>query len=168
MINLEGIEKPSFHAFKFLSRLGGEDVESDDSQSWITRSKDGSVQVLVWDYSPVVPPTGKTDQVFYKQELAPTGKGGLTLDIAHIPDGRYKVAVYQIGYKQNDPYTAYLEMGSPSQLTRSQVEALKKISTGEPSSKSEVSVTGGHFTRTLPLRTNDCFEVVLTPIASGR
>lgn len=168
MINLEGIEKPSFHAFKFLSRLGGEDVESDDSQSWITRSKDGSVQVLVWDYSPVVPPTGKTDQVFYKQELAPTGKGDLTLDIAHIPDGRYKVAVYQIGYKQNDPYTAYLEMGSPSQLTRSQVEALKKISTGEPSSKSEVSVTGGHFTRTLPLRTNDCFEVVLTPIASGR
>jgi xylan 1,4-beta-xylosidase len=168
MINLEGIKKPSFYAFRFLSRLEGEDVESDDSRSWVTRSKDGSITALAWDYSPVVPPTGKTDQVFYKQELPSTDKGQLTLDIEHVPNGRYKVVVYQTGYKQNDPYTAYVEMGSPKQLTRAQVEALKKVSSGEPSSQSEGSVTGGHFTKTLPLRTNDCFEVVLTPIRHER
>jgi xylan 1,4-beta-xylosidase len=163
MINLEGIKKPSFYAFKFLSRLEGEDVASDDSQSWVTKSKDGSITALAWDYSPQVPPAGKTDQVFYKQELPPTDKGQLTLDIAHVPDGRYKVAVYQTGYKQNDAFTAYIEMGSPKQLTRAQVEALKKASSDAPVSQSEVSVTGGHFSKTLPLRTNDCYEVVLTP-----
>jgi xylan 1,4-beta-xylosidase len=168
MINLEGIKKPSFHAFKFLSRLGSEDIASDDNQSWITKSKDGSIQALVWDYSPVVAPAGKTNQVFYKQELPPTDKGRLTLDIAHVPNGRYKVAVYRIGYKQSDPYTAYLDMGSPKQLTREQVEALKKVSKDEPSSESEVSIAGGHFTKTMPLRTNDCIEVVLTSIPSGR
>jgi xylan 1,4-beta-xylosidase len=164
MINLEGIEKPAFHAYKFLSRLGTEDIASDDNQSWITRSKDGSVVALVWDYSPVVPPAGKTDQVFYKQELPPKDKRQLTIDIAHVPNGRYKIDVYQIGYKHNDAYTAYLQMGAPRQLTREQVEALKKVSGGAPSSESVVSIAGGHFTKTLPLRTNDCFEVVLTPV----
>ena len=168
MINLEGIKKPSFYAFKFLSRLSGDDVQSDDSQSWITKSKDGSITAMVWDYSPVVPPEGKTDQVFYKQELPPTDKGELTVDLANVPDGNYYVAVYQIGYKQNDPFTAYAQMGMPNQLTKAQVEALKKISSGEPISKNEITITGGRFSKTLPLRTNDCFELVLTPTSNQR
>ena len=168
MINLEGIKKPSFYAFKFLSMLGSKDVQTDDSASWITTSPDGSIQALLWDYSPVVPPAGKTDQVFYKQELPPTDKGQLTLNIAHVTNGRYRVAVYQIGYKRNDPYSAYVEMGSPNQLTRAQVDALKRVSTGARVSQDEVSITDGHFSRALLLRTNDCFLVVLTPIHSQR
>jgi xylan 1,4-beta-xylosidase len=168
MINLEGIKKPSFYAFKFLSRLAGEDVVSDDSQSWVTKSKDGTVTALAWDYSPVVPPAGKTDQVFYKQDLPANGKGELTLELANVPDGKYRVAVYQIGYKQNDAFTAYVAMGLPKQLTKAQVEALKQVSSGGAASESEVAVAGGRFTKTLPLRTNDCFELVLTPVESKR
>jgi xylan 1,4-beta-xylosidase len=164
MMNLQGIKKPSYYAFKFLSMLGTDDVTTDDNQSWITKSKDGSVQALLWDYSPVVPPAGKTDQVFYKQELPPTDKGQLTLDIANIPNGKYRVAVYQIGYKHNDAFTAYVEMGSPRQLMRAQVDALNKVSSGAPSVEETVSITKGSFTRTMPLRTNDCFLVVLTPV----
>lgn len=169
MINLEGIKKPSFYAFKFLSMLGTSDVQTSDSESqanesWITTSSDGSIQALLWDYSPVVPPAGKTDQVFYKQELPPTDKGQLTLDLTNLPNGNYRVAVYQIGYKQNDPYTAYVEMGSPNQLTRAQVDALNKVSAGDPISQTEISITDRHFTRTMPLRTNDCFLVMLTPV----
>lgn len=164
MLNLEGIKKPSFHAFKFLSRLGGEDVETNDNQSWVTKSKDGSIEALVWDYSPVVPPTGKTDQVFYKKELPPVEKGQLTLVLANVPNGTYKVSIYQIGYKQNDPFTAYVEMGSPRQLTRAQVDALKKVSSGEPAAQGEVTISDGGFIKTMPIRTNDCFQVVLTPV----
>jgi xylan 1,4-beta-xylosidase len=163
MINLEGIKKPSFYAFKFLSKLNGNDVESDDKQSWVTKSVDGSIEALLWDYTPVVPPAGKTDQVFYKQELPATDKGDITLNLANVPNGKYKVAIYQTGYKQNDAFTAYVEMGSPNQLTRAQVDALNKVSNGEPISQSDVSITDKHFTKTLPLRTNDCFLVVLTP-----
>jgi xylan 1,4-beta-xylosidase len=163
MINLEGIKKPSFYAFKFLSKLNGNDVESDDKQSWVTKSADGSIEALLWDYTPVVPPAGKTDQVFYKQELPATDKGDITLNLANVPNGKYKVAIYQTGYKQNDAFTAYVEMGSPNQLTRAQVDSLNKVSNGEPISQSDVSITDKHFTKTLPLRTNDCFLVVLTP-----
>ena len=164
MLNLQGIKKPSFHAFKFLSRLGDTDVQSNDAQSWVTKSKDGSVQALVWDYSPVVPPKGQTDQVFYKNELPTTAKGNLSLDIAGLTNGKYRLDIYQIGYKANDPFSAYVEMGSPKQLTRAQVDGLKTISNGAPVFTGEVSVEGGHFKREMPLRANDCFEFVLTPL----
>ncbi len=164
MLNLQGIKKPSFHAFKFLKRLGDTDVESNDAASWITKSKDGSVQALVWDYSPVVPPKGQTDQSFYNLEQPTTDKGRLALEIAGMKDGRYRLDVYQIGYKQNDPFTAYVGMGSPNQLTRKQVSELNAVSTGAPSFTGEVSVKNGRFTRDVPLRANDIFEFVLTPV----
>jgi xylan 1,4-beta-xylosidase len=164
MMNLEGIKKPSFYAFKFLSQLGGEDVETDDKQSWVTKSPDGSIEALVWDYSPVVPPKGQVDQSFYKLEQPAIAKGSLQVNLTHVPDGRYKVSVYQVGYKQNDAYSAYVEMGSPDQLTREQVNSLKAISAGAPISESDVTVKGGQFTRSMPLRTNDVFLLVLRKV----
>ncbi len=163
MMNLQGIKKPAYYAFKFLSMLGNEDVASGDVQSWVTKSSDGSMQALFWDYSPVVPPAGKTDQVFYKQDLPPTDKGQVTLELANVPNGKYRVAVYQTGYKQNDAFTAYVQMGLPKQLTRTQVGALMKVSSGEPVSQENVTINDGAFRKALPLRTNDCFLVVLTP-----
>jgi xylan 1,4-beta-xylosidase len=164
MMNLQGIKKPAYHAFKFLSRLNGQDVQTDDGQSWVTKSKDGTITALLWDYSPVVPPAGKTDQVFYNQKLPAQEKGELTVELKSVPKGKYKLAVYQIGYKQNDPFTAYVEMGSPKQLTKAQVEALKKIGSGEPAIVSEIKVSNGTFTKTLPLKANDCYQIVLTPV----
>ena len=70
--------------------------------------------------------------------------------------------------KHNDPFTAYVEMGSPNQLTRVQVEALKKISCGEPASQDVIAITDGHFSQSMPLRTNDCYQVVLTPVKNSR
>jgi len=139
-------------------------VESDDPQSWVTKSPDGSVQALVWDYSPVVPPAGQVDQTFYKQKLPATDKGSLQLDLSHVPDGDYTLSVYQIGYKQNDAYTAYQEMGAPNQLTRDQVRTLNAASAGAPISQTKVTVTSGRFSKTVPLRSNDVFLFMLKPI----
>lgn len=63
LLNLQGIKKPSYHAFKFLKRLHGADVRSDDPQSWVTKAKDGTITALLWDYSPVVPPDNQPDQI---------------------------------------------------------------------------------------------------------
>lgn len=164
LMNLEGIKKPSYHAFKFLSRLKGEDVETNDSQSWVTKAKDGTIAALVWDYSPVVPPNNLTDQVYYKQELPTTDKGQLTLKLKGIPNGRYNLTIYQIGYQQNDAFTAYVKMGSPKQITRAQVAALNAVSDGAPLSQSQIIIKDGHWMKTMPLRANDCYEVVLTPV----
>lgn len=164
LLNIHGIKKPSFHAFKFLRRLGENDVESSDPASWITSSKDGSIQALVWDYSPVVPPKGQTDQSFYKNEVPADDKGKLTLNIAGVANGRYRLEIHQIGYGHNDPFTAYVHMGSPTQLTRAQVGNLTALSEDAPLFTGEVTVSNGRFTREVALHANDCFEFILTPI----
>ncbi len=43
---------------------------------------------------------------------------------------------------------------------------LSALSAGTPISESEVTVKGGQFTRTMPLRTNDIFLLVLTSTKS--
>jgi xylan 1,4-beta-xylosidase len=163
LMNLEGIRKPSYFAYRFLRQLGTEDIASDDPQSWITRSPDGSVQALMWDYTPIVPPAPETDQTFYKKEQPATAKGTLQLQLDHVRDGNYRLAIYAIGYGKNDAYTAYLHMGEPGQITRAQVAALNAASKGEPESTAEIQVSHGRFSRDLPLRTNDVYLVVLTP-----
>ena len=74
LFNLEGIRKPSFFAYKYLSQLGPTDLTTADpaSQSWITIApgpKQPSVQALFWDYTPISPPSGQIDQTFYKKEI---------------------------------------------------------------------------------------------------
>ncbi|HVY24295.1 MAG TPA: hypothetical protein VG962_13170 [Steroidobacteraceae bacterium] len=164
LMNLEGIRKPAYFAYKFLAELGRQDVASDDPQSWITRSADGSIQALAWDYTPVLPPHGENDQTFYRKELPARPKGKLQIDFDHLANGRYRVTTYSTGYNHNDAYSAYVHMGSPSQLTRAQVTSLNKIASGAPDQTFEINVTGGSYRYEVPLFENDVKFVVLTPL----
>jgi xylan 1,4-beta-xylosidase len=49
-------------------------------------------------------------------------------------------------------------------LTREQVSTLNGLSTGAPESVTEVNVDSGAYSRDLPLRANDVYLIVLTPI----
>jgi len=69
--------------------------------------------------------------------------------------------VRQTGYRVNDAYTMYLDMGAPDQLTRGQAEALRQGASGAPVQQVVVKHPGGLFTRDLSLRQNDVLLVVL-------
>ena len=168
LLNLQGIRKPSFFAYRFLKQLGAQDVATNDPQSWVTRNADGSVQALAWDYTPIVPPTGQTDQSFYHNELPAASKGTLHIELNHLPAGRYRISSYVIGYGHNDAYTAYLHMGAPRQLTRQQVDQLNAVSTGQPEEVTEAEITSGSYQRDLPLHANDVHLIVLTPIRPAK
>jgi xylan 1,4-beta-xylosidase len=163
LINLQGIRKPAFYAYQFLARLGPQDVStSDAAHSWATVRSDGSVQVLLWDYTPVAPPAGSNNQVFFKKEQPIVPLPDKQLAIEHLHDGSYRLEVFRTGYQQNDAYTAYLHMGSPADLTTAQVEALKQASSGAPSESRTVTVKGGRFNQKLPMHQNDTVLVTLT------
>ena len=168
LMNLQGIKKPAYFAFHFLHQLGTEDLATDDTQSWITRSADGSVQALLWDYTPVVPPAGQIDQTYYKGELPAAAKGTLRLELNHLTNGRYRVNLWQTGYEHNDAYTAYLQMGAPGQLTPAQTAKLKTIASGKPEKTEEIQVEKGSYALQLPLRANDVYLVVLTPVGATK
>jgi xylan 1,4-beta-xylosidase len=165
LINYQGIHKPSYYAYKYLSRLGSVDVVDSDAQSWITKSGDGQVQVLLWDYTPQVPPTGQNDQTYYKLDLPPQDKGPVHLALSHAQNGKYMLQVYGIGYKVNDAYSDYLTMGAPAQLTPQQVRFLKEKDSGAAITDAIVTAQDGKIDYTLPLRTNDVYLLLLTKIA---
>ena len=169
LLNYQGIRKPSYFAYKFLSELGKSDVASTDTAptgplSWITRTGNHQVQALFWNYSPLAPPPGQDDQHFFKHEIRAAPAKPVALTLNHLPDGWYKLAVYRVGYEHNDAYTAYLRIGAPSQITRKQVAQLQAVASGAPSEARIVHVVNGTFQQTFPMRGNDIYFVTLTRV----
>ena len=161
LLNYQGIRKPAYYAFQFLNRLGPLELANADDSSWVSRNAAGDVQALIWDFTPVVPPAGVNDQVFYKQEQPALPSGTAGLRVANLPAGTYWLQLRQTGYRVNDAYTMYLDMGAPSQLTRAQTEALRQGASGAPVQQLLVKHPGGLFTKDLPLRQNDVVLVEL-------
>jgi len=161
LINYQGIRKPSFFAYRFLSQLGADDIATNDQQSWITKSADGSVQALFWNYTPVAPPDNESDQIFYKREQPARSTAPTTLKIAGMQDGSYEMNIYRTGYKQNDAYTAWLHMGSPNQLTRQQVASLQTAASGAPIETRTITIRNGAFEHEFEMHENDTVLVTL-------
>jgi xylan 1,4-beta-xylosidase len=165
LINYEDLKKPAFYAFKFLNELGPQELSNTDAASWVCKGDDNSVQALFWDYTPIVPPKGTNDQQFYQREIQAKDLGEVQLSVTNLPAGSYSLKIYQTGYCANDVFTGYLDMGSPPQLTPSQVEILRKQSNGDPETVETIQIEAGKpFTRTFPMRQNDVWFVKLVPL----
>jgi xylan 1,4-beta-xylosidase len=163
MINFQGLKKPSFYAYQFLNRLGDEELVSTDPDSWITKGE-GGAQVLVWDYSP--PVTKESNQVFYKKIVPAKGKGKAMIELSGMPAGSYDLKVYQVGFRVNDVYTDYVDMGSPQHLKRVDVARLAKRNDGSPLEQRRIKIDKtGRFRQVLDLRENDVFLVTLAPVS---
>ena len=72
------------------------------------------------------------NQVYFKQILPSKPVGKVKVHLSNADEGQYLMKVYKTGYKVNDPYTTYLEMGAPDQLSVPQVNAIKQMDNGEP------------------------------------
>ena len=161
LINYEGIRKPAFWAYQFLAQLGETELKNSDESSYVCTDKNDGAQILLWDITH--PTTGKvSNQDFFFQAQPARDKGSVTVRLKNLPPGKYGLTVHQIGYGVNDPYSRYLELGQPADLSREAVAGLKKLSKGNPVSKTTVTVKAdGLFETTLPLRENDVFLLSL-------
>ena len=164
LLNYQGIRKPAYYAYEFLNRLGPEELVNGDDSSWVCRNAAGGIQALLWDFTPVAPPAGVNDQVFYKQEQPARPAAAASLHVANLPAGTYLLQVRQTGYRVNDAYTMYLDMGAPDQLTPAQTEALQQGASGTPVQQVVLKHAGGLFTKDIPLRENDVVLVELKRI----
>ena len=163
LLNYQDIRKPAFFAYQFLNRLGPTEFENADTASYVTTDPAGNLQVLLWDFTVTNPEKAENNQVFYKRDLPAARKGVVKIRLVHVPPGRYTQTLYQVGYRSNDAYAAYKDLGSPAQLTRAQVEQIHAASSGKPIEQSAVTVrSNGAFERELPLRENDVFLLTLS------
>jgi len=164
LMNTQGIKKPAYFAYQFLNQLGDNELKNADQDSTATLDAKGNAQVLLWDYSHTLP-AGINNQQYFIKDLPPKSKGQVKVAMRGLKPGAYTMTVSQVGYKQNDAFTAYIGMGSPKQLTRPQVAALKATATGKPLKQQPVTVgRDGVFSTALPLRENDVYLLQLNAV----
>jgi xylan 1,4-beta-xylosidase len=66
------------------------------------------------------------------------------------------VKVYRVGYHANDAYSAYIEMGSPKDLSAAQIGRLNELTRDLPETdKVMQSGPGGAIEFTVPMNSND-------------
>jgi xylan 1,4-beta-xylosidase len=163
LINYQGIRKPAFWAYKFLTQLGEKELKNSDESSYVCTDKNGGAQVLLWDLTH--PTAGKvSNQEYFFHSHPARKKGNVVVKLNNLSPGNYHLMISWVGFGQNDPYTRYLELGSPSDLSREAVAELKHLSEGRPVSESTVTVqTDGTFSTSLLLHENDVYFLSLAP-----
>ncbi len=164
LMNTQGIKKPAYHAYSFMNKLGDTELKNDDDASWACKDKNGNFQLLFWDYTHTLPDS-INNQDYYIRDLPAKNKGMVSINISGIPEGNYQMEIIQIGYLHNDPYTLYYKLGKPAQLTKTQVEFLKSMSSGNAEITEPIEVqSDGSFKRDFPLHENDVYLISFTKL----
>jgi xylan 1,4-beta-xylosidase len=105
----DGIPKPAFAAFELLHHLGDERLALDSDTALVTRRKDGSLVVAVWNYAqPGTAGAPKTVTLSFK---------GVKVQHASIA---------RVDGEHGDVHATYEKMGAPPYPTQVQIAALRQ------------------------------------------
>ncbi|HEU5019170.1 MAG TPA: hypothetical protein VFT69_14500 [Pseudolabrys sp.] len=162
LINPQGIRKPAFFAYKYLNELDGREIPTADSQVIATTDGTNS-EVLLWDWQQ--PRQAVSNRPFYTKLVPSAPAPAAHLAFEHLRAGRYRVDVYRTGYRHNDAYSAYIDMGMPKTLSSRQLHELEQLTRDQPVIARTAMIGGnGRFALDLPMRSNDVVLVKLTPL----
>lgn len=113
LFNLQGLRKPTYHAFQLLSRLGHERVAVSGTgldtlhHAIVTAPENGRAQVLVYAYDHASQP----------------GREPLEVTVALPPRAR-PIGLHRIDRHENNVVQAWRDLGAPAYLSRAQTAAL--------------------------------------------
>lgn len=162
LLTREGIRKPAFFAYKYLHALRGKEVPCSDRETLIA-VEGMRLAALIWDWEQ--PDQKVSNRPFFTKVLPASVAPTARLAVTHLTPGTYRLQVRRAGYRSNDAYTAYLEMGAPKDLSAAQLEQLTGLTRDAPETTRLVRIkSDGAFTLNLPMRTNDVALVTLEPL----
>ncbi len=159
LLNVQGLKKPSFFAYKFLNRLGDTELICNDDDAWVCK-QGNSVQALFWNYT-YAKEQDTPNPVFYTKDLPSKSAGKTSLRIEGMENGKYQLSVYKVGYKQNDVYTAFLGMDCRGSLTKEQVEMLNAKTAGLPTEQAAVEVEDGTLVYEIDTMENEAILITV-------
>lgn len=125
VINSWGIKKPSYYAYFFLSRLGGNIVSI--GEGYAITEEDFNYKILL--YSPEININNFTSKEYLNRvnrEMSGE-KFKFSINLGGLSED-YRVVSYKISNKTGSSYDNYLAMGSPDVMRREDVELLKSSS----------------------------------------
>ena len=153
LMNPQGVRKPAWFAYKYLNALGDQELEGGDDQTIITRDARG-VQVLAWTYEPPRDQTVSNRPYFGQVHPSP-GAPPLALNFRGLEPGDYEVSIRRVGFRSNDAYTVWLEMGLPSELSENQLAQLYAATADEPQVQALRVGDDGRGVLSLPMHVHD-------------
>lgn len=163
LLNVDGLRKPAFFAYKFLAELYDSQIPIDSSRAIVTK-KGSNMKILLWDYSP--PKADSPNDPFYARDLPSTDLPDAVLELKGLESGTYNVLRVGTGWKRNDVFGAYVTLGRPSgdgaHLAPDVLAKLRSASSGKPESLPDLVVDStGKAEIRLPMRTNDVWLLTL-------
>ncbi len=163
LINREGIRKPGFFAYKYLNELRGKEIPSTDTESML--ATDGvRTAALIWEWQQ--PDQKVSNRPFFTKIVPNTEAPTARLTFRHMEAGEYRLQVRRTGFRANDAYSAYIEMGSPASLSATQLNELRALTKDVPETDRTITIeASGEYRVDVPMRSND---VVLVSLQSLR
>jgi len=154
LLNPQGIRKPAFFAYKYLHALQGDSLKTSDPQAMFA-TQSGNVAAVIWDFEQ--PVQNVSNRSFYTKPVPSRAAAPVELQVTHLePNAAYRLEVFRAGYHANDAYSAYIEMGSPKDLSTAQVAHLQELTRDIPE-KDQVVTSGpdGAIRLVVPMNSND-------------
>jgi beta-xylosidase len=159
LLTRDNIPKATYFAYKYLSQLGPTQLKTNDSESWVTRNGE-DVQALIWSYAHL--PQREGDKAFYRRLHPAQSTAPVQLELGGLRPGRYRMTVHRTGYRHNDAYSAWIDMGLPTDLTPTQVEALTGLTEDRPEFSIDLIVNAsGRLEHRFPVHQNDLVLVTI-------
>ena len=159
LMNLQGIRKSSYFVYQFLNRLGELELQCDNDSAIAATDGKGGVQLLLWD---ATQRQDEENKLYYNRIQPALATDPVKISIGGLTPGRYRLQLRTVGYRQNDPYTRYLELDIDDSPSRDQIAQLDRESRGEPV-RDEILEIGDYYELLLPMRENDVHLLELTP-----
>jgi xylan 1,4-beta-xylosidase len=127
LINIQGLKKPSYYGYWFLSRLGTEKIASGDCY-FVTRKQD-SIQILMWNYchyNEEFAAGNRTRLTQYNRyEIFDEKRLHINLEVKGL-NGKYRVREYVLDRDYGSVFDAWVKMGAPENLSKEEIDILKK------------------------------------------
>ena len=126
LLNREGIRKPAWFAYKYLHALRGNTLVTRDPEALVSVEESGSLTAVIWNFQQ--PQQTVSNRPFYTKLVPSHPAAPIHFQVTHLPPRAiYHVEVHRTGYHANDAYSAYLELGSPKDLTAAQIDHLNDL-----------------------------------------
>lgn len=168
LLTTQGLPKPAYFAYRFLNELSDTELVCEDSNVWACRNDIGAVQVLLWDYTH--PEQDRPNAEFFARDWPAKPTAPVRLNVSSLKPGKYTANITRVGYRHNDIYTAYLDLGSPGglpyRLCLLPDDALVKLRascTGVPERRRVAVDQNGTLALDLPLNQNDVYLITIKP-----
>lgn len=163
LMTRDGVRKPAWFAYRYLRQLAalqGREIPCNDGFSWA--ATDGEqLRVLVWDWRNTEQQL--SNRSFFGRPQPARDVGSVSIELRHLPPGRYRLTQQRTGYLANDAHTLYLKMGAPKDLDARQITSLQAATTDKPEVERELRLgAAGKARVTMALRSHDVVLLSLT------